>query len=255
MSIARRSNLRFVRAGVLTQRRARWLLLLLLASNLYFAWDKWSGPVRDQIAMLSTQRKCLRFEMPADQVVFEGDPKRSAVLLDSNHDYEPIEDQSGSDRRAAAWLGARDPFRRFLVSSNVIGDGVDLDWVDSLTGRGTIVFMHQRTSQGGSPRLVVIEAIDNDDGGVILSTKVIIPERCENRRSKRQDQRALSRGAVARGVASKRARRSRESPCIASAVRRPYRTRRTHRDSRSNSKIWTAAACLKGDYSTMTRFS
>lgn len=141
---------RFRLAGSLTARRARFIVALLVASNLYFAYDRWGESLRDQVVVLWAQRKCLTFEMPPDRVVLEASPNHTPLVL----------------------AAGREPFDRFVNAWQKVGDWPD-NW-EVGSPDSTAVFVHDRQSRAGNARLVVVEASLNGPGAYIRSI-VIVP--------------------------------------------------------------------------------
>jgi hypothetical protein len=152
------------------QRRSAQVRIALLSTVTLLAlggwlWgpDLWSG-----ITLLSAQRRCLNASAPADRVVFDDEPKRSAALLSlpASSDGKYISLGNG---RPVAWVSQ--DFDRFYAVVNP-------------TGRqpSPTLFLGELQTSAGIRRLVYIDASCTDNLHdplrpcmVYLNTVVIVP--------------------------------------------------------------------------------
>jgi hypothetical protein len=163
--------------------RVRALIVLLVASNVYFAYDKWGGGVTDKLKFLWAQRACEHFEWCQKQVVFEGNPTRAAKLL-AEGTYDALSSGDGTGTMLAASTAASNLYDGFGPSHAAAfpggayfgGSGGGIVVISQLREPRVLLFLHERRNPSGQPRIVAVTAeVSLPSQKVELTSELIQP--------------------------------------------------------------------------------
>jgi hypothetical protein len=152
-------------APVRRRRRIKRVVQLFALLGVGLAAWRWGPAARDQATLLYWQRECLRFEFPADVVLYERDPARAAALLRAQ-DPQYV---------ALAYYGHGQPMvthavyqpralREFATRSSA-----------TTPAQRSIVFCHDRRTPAGKRRLVIVYTSPWNDFGPLWEWALFEP--------------------------------------------------------------------------------
>jgi hypothetical protein len=136
-------------------RRRRWLRRIILGIAAVIlgcsAW-RWGPQAGQQLDMLWSQRHCLYYSAPADQVVYEEDPAAATGLLARSGYFQYVL-KRGLPPTAAPTATAAAHVPECWSDFQVHGNPLMMQ-----AGRayGAILFLHERTCPSGNRRLVCV---------------------------------------------------------------------------------------------------